>query len=140
MALGIACLLAARSQPRLRARFLTLSPQLHLTIDAHASIPRIEFFNDATYGPYSGSIISVSGGPTSPSNPDALNEREQEILQLLARGARNKEIAAQLFLSIKTVEYHLAHLFTKLGVSNRTEAARVATERGLVAPEGRGLK
>jgi len=79
-------------------------------------------------------------GPTSPSNPDTLNEREQEILQLLARGARNKEIAAQLFLSIKTVEYHLAHLFTKLGVSNRTEAARVATERGLVAPEGRGLK
>ena len=78
--------------------------------------------------------------PGGPSSPDTLNEREQEILQLLARGARNKEIAAQLFLSIKTVEYHLAHLFHKLGVSNRTEAARVATERGLVAPEGRGLK
>jgi|GEM_PF-14817 len=75
-----------------------------------------------------------------PAGPDTLNDREQEILQLLARGARNKEIAAQLFLSIKTVEYHMAHLFHKLGVSNRTEAARVATERGLVFPEMRSLK
>jgi DNA-binding NarL/FixJ family response regulator/signal transduction histidine kinase len=78
--------------------------------------------------------------PAGPSGPDTLNDREQEILQLLARGARNKEIAAQLFLSIKTIEYHMAHLFHKLGVSNRTEAARVATERGLVIPEGRGMK
>ena len=78
--------------------------------------------------------------PNGLSSPDSLNEREQEILQLLARGARNKEIAAQLFLSIKTVEYHMAHLFHKLGVSNRTEAARVATERGLVVPDGRSLK
>ncbi len=78
--------------------------------------------------------------PAGPSSPDTLNERELEILQLLARGGRNKEIAAQLFLSTKTVEYHLAHLFHKLGVSNRTEAARVATERGLVVPEGRSLK
>jgi DNA-binding NarL/FixJ family response regulator len=78
--------------------------------------------------------------PNSPTGPDSLNDREQEILQLLARGARNKEIAAQLFLSIKTVEYHMAHLFHKLGVSNRTEAARVATERGLVSPDMRSLK
>ena len=81
----------------------------------------------------------ATGHPAGPSSQDSLNDREQEILQLLARGTRNKEIAAQLFLSIKTVEYHLAHLFHKLGVSNRTEAARVATERGLVAPELRSL-
>ncbi|MCW3094839.1 MAG: putative two-component system response regulator, partial [Chthonomonadaceae bacterium] len=79
-------------------------------------------------------------GSTGPPSADSLNEREQEILQLLARGARNKEIAAQLFLSIKTVEYHMAHLFHKLGVSNRTEAARVATERGLVSPDRPFLK
>lgn len=79
-------------------------------------------------------------GSSGPSSADTLNEREQEILQLLARGARNKEIASQLFLSIKTVEYHMAHLFHKLGVSNRTEAARVATERGLVSPDRRSLK
>jgi DNA-binding NarL/FixJ family response regulator/signal transduction histidine kinase len=69
-------------------------------------------------------------------NTDAqdLNEREMEVLEMLARGARNKEIAAALFIAPKTVEYHLSNLFTKLNVSNRTEAARVAIERGLVAP------
>jgi DNA-binding NarL/FixJ family response regulator len=63
-----------------------------------------------------------------------LNEREREVLELLTRGARNKEIAAQLFLSPKTVEYHLSNLFAKLGVSNRTEAVRMALEQGLVVP------
>ena len=58
----------------------------------------------------------------------------EAVLALLARGARNKEIAATLFIAPKTVEYHLSNLFAKLNVSNRTEAARVAMERGLVAP------
>ena len=73
-------------------------------------------------------------------NPNELNERERDVLQLLAQGARNKEIASALFIAPKTVEYHLANIFTKLGVSNRTEAARVAVERGLVAPAFRPLK
>ena len=60
-----------------------------------------------------------------------LNEREREILQLLAQGARNKDIATSLFIAPKTVEYHLSNLFTKLGVSNRTEATRLALEQGL---------
>jgi DNA-binding NarL/FixJ family response regulator len=88
-------------------------------------------------------LAALSSQPTGASGVtsiDSLNEREQEILQLLARGARNKEIAAQLFLSTKTVEYHMAHLFHKLGVSNRTEAARVATERGLIDPDRRFMK
>jgi len=63
-----------------------------------------------------------------------LNERELEVLHLLAQGARNKEIAAQLFITAKTVEYHLSNIFVKLGVSNRTEAVREAIERGLVLP------
>ena len=69
-----------------------------------------------------------------------LNEREREILQLLAQGARNKEIATALFIAPKTVEYHLSNLFTKLGVSNRTEATRLALEQGLVPPIGRSPK
>lgn len=63
-----------------------------------------------------------------------LNEREREILELLAQGARNKEIAAQLFITAKTVEYHLSNLFGKLSVSNRTEAVRAALDRGLIGP------
>jgi DNA-binding NarL/FixJ family response regulator/signal transduction histidine kinase len=64
---------------------------------------------------------------------EVLNERAMEVLQLLAQGARNKEIAAKLFLSERTVEYHLSTIFTRLGVSNRTEAVRAAIERGLLS-------
>jgi DNA-binding NarL/FixJ family response regulator len=56
-----------------------------------------------------------------------LTEREREIVQLIAAGASNPEIAQQLFLSRKTVERHVSNLFKKLGVRNRAElVARVA--------------
>ena len=57
------------------------------------------------------------------------------MLQLVARGARNKEIAAQLFITVSTVEKHIASLFGKLGVSNRTEAVRAAIARGIVTSD-----
>jgi DNA-binding CsgD family transcriptional regulator len=63
-----------------------------------------------------------------------LNARDMEVLRLLARGARNREIAEQLFITPKTVEYHLSNLFAKLDVSNRTEAVRAAFERALITP------
>ncbi len=63
-----------------------------------------------------------------------LNEREMEVLNLLAQGSRNKEIAAALFLAPKTVEFHLSNIFSKMQVSNRTEAARLALENGLIKP------
>ena len=65
---------------------------------------------------------------------EVLNEREQEVLDLLAQGARNKDIAEALFIVPRTVEYHLANIYSKLGVSNRTEAVRMALGRGLVTP------
>lgn len=55
--------------------------------------------------------------------PDALTEREEEILALVAEGQSNAQIAAALNLSENTVKFHLRNIFTKLGVSNRTEAA-----------------
>lgn len=62
-----------------------------------------------------------------------LTEREMEVLRLLASGARNKEIANQLFLSHNTVKFHVANVYQKLGVQTRTEAVRVASERGLIS-------
>jgi DNA-binding NarL/FixJ family response regulator len=53
---------------------------------------------------------------------DELSEREREILDLLAQGLSNKMIAARLYLSVRTVEGHLAHIYTRLGVHSRTEA------------------
>lgn len=64
-----------------------------------------------------------------------LTERELEILSLAAIGLRNKEIADRLFLSLRTVEGHLSHVFNKLGVASRTEAIIHAAAFGwLVIP------
>ena len=61
-----------------------------------------------------------------------LTPRELTALRLMADGKANKEIANELGISERTVKTHLGHLFEKLGVTSRTEAARVATRRGLV--------
>lgn len=66
-------------------------------------------------------------------HPESLTPREREVLGLLADGLRNKEIALRLGASQKTVQFHIANLFGKLGVSSRTEATRVALDRGLVS-------
>lgn len=84
-------------------------------------------------------LATIAGSQTD-RPPAGLSEREAEILQLLAEGARNKEIAARLFISQGTVEDHLTRLFAKLGVSNRTEAVRAALERGLVRSGARSVK
>jgi DNA-binding NarL/FixJ family response regulator len=62
----------------------------------------------------------------------ALTDRELEVLQRVARGDANKHIARDLGISEPTVKAHLVHIFEKLGVDNRTGAARVAREHGLI--------
>jgi DNA-binding NarL/FixJ family response regulator len=62
---------------------------------------------------------------------DQLTPREREVLRLLARGYAYKEIAAQLFISIKTVETHASNVLRKLQLSNRHQLTRWATERRL---------
>ena len=64
-----------------------------------------------------------------------LTPRELSALRLMADGKANKEIAADLGISERTVKTHLGHLFEKLGVTSRTEAIKVATRRGLVRLE-----
>lgn len=61
---------------------------------------------------------------------EPLSEREAEVLQLLAQGMTNKDIAQTLILSVRTVEAHLRNIFGKLGVRSRTEAALWATKNG----------
>jgi DNA-binding NarL/FixJ family response regulator len=61
----------------------------------------------------------------------SLTQREHDILALLAEGRSNREIAGRLYLSEKTVKAHLAAIFRKLGVTNRTQAAMVAVQIGV---------
>ena len=75
----------------------------------------------------------VAAEPAAPSGPpDQLTEREVEVLKLIALGHTNNEIAGQLFLSVRTVETHRAHIQQKLGLSTRAELVRYALDHDLV--------
>ncbi len=63
---------------------------------------------------------------------DRLSNREQEVMRLIARGYTYKEVAAELFISIKTVETHVSSVLRKLQLSNRTELTRWAADRRIV--------
>ena len=75
-------------------------------------------------------LVLNKGSSTSSEN--SLTERELEVLRLLAQGILNKEIAQTLNISLGTVRFHTSNIYKKLGVSNRTEAARLALERRLI--------
>jgi DNA-binding NarL/FixJ family response regulator len=70
---------------------------------------------------------------------ESLTTREREVLQLLARGLRNKEIAARLVVSERTINFHLANIYAKLHVSGRTEALSKALEQGLLSDPGKRI-
>ncbi len=66
---------------------------------------------------------------------DTLSDREREVLELVGRGASNKEIATSLALSTRTVEKHVSGAMAKLGARSRTEAINLAVQRGIIALE-----
>jgi DNA-binding NarL/FixJ family response regulator len=70
---------------------------------------------------------------TQPStHGDLLTERERDVLRLAARGLTNKQIGSDLAISDRTVQNHLANIYTKLGVASRTEAVTAALQRHLI--------
>ena len=75
----------------------------------------------------------MAAAPEGPTGALAdLSERELEVLRLIALGHTNTEIAEQLFLSVRTVETHRAHIQQKLGVSTRAELVRYALDNDLL--------
>ena len=88
-------------------------------------------------GPRAAQHIIASGSPESAWEKDALIEpltdRETEVLQLLAQGLANKQIATRLAISEHTVKFHVSAIFTRLGVGSRTEAVRAGIQRGLIS-------
>ena len=84
-------------------------------------------------------FLSVETPPPMPADQAAseqLSQREIEVLRHIAKGRTNREIAAQLFLSLNTVKVHTRNIFAKLDVSNRTQAAEKAREMGVLTSEG----
>ena len=78
------------------------------------------------------SVLEASSLPQDPGNPFGLTPRESDVLRLLVGGHSDREIANALFIGARTVQTHVANLFTKFGVNTRAEAAAVAVRHGLV--------
>jgi DNA-binding NarL/FixJ family response regulator len=89
-----------------------------------------------------GRLLRTLSQPRAPAAPDRerLTRREREVLELIAAGRSNKRIAFELGIAEKTVKTHVGHLFEKLGVTDRTQAALMAVQSGLVggAPDAPG--
>ncbi len=101
--------------------------------------PREEIFNAIRVVSAGGSLLQplvasrllerVTGASAAEGQ---LTEREREVLQLLAQGKTNKEIAAALVITERTVKFHVSSILGKLGAGNRTEAVTVAAQQGIV--------
>jgi DNA-binding NarL/FixJ family response regulator len=76
----------------------------------------------------------VPSAPAAPVLPDDLTPREAEVLELIAEGLTNAEIAERLFVSPTTVKSHINHLFAKAGLRDRTQAVNYAYRTGIATP------
>jgi DNA-binding NarL/FixJ family response regulator len=81
-------------------------------------------------------ISGLRQGVNRTDSPESLTQTEIKVMALLGKGKSNKEIAAELKCSVKTIKNHLNSIYNKLGVTNRTEAVIKAIEKGLISPEG----
>ena len=105
-------------------------------------VPRSELFNAIRVVHQGGSLLqpvvasrllNQLAGQGAAAEPAAeLTSREQDVLRLLAQGRPNKEIAAELFITERTVKFHITSILAKLDASNLTEAVTIALQQGLV--------
>ena len=101
------------------------------------SLPVTRMAGDAVFSPrLAGFVLDAFAATTDVAavdeDLDRLTAREREVLRLIARGYTYKEVAKQLFISVKTVETHVSAVLRKLQLSNRHELTRWATDRRLV--------
>ena len=79
-------------------------------------------------------LLEIDDIAAENSELESLTEKEREVVTLIARGFKYREAAAELEMSIKTLETHMKHIFDKLGVASRYELTRLAFETGFVEP------
>jgi DNA-binding NarL/FixJ family response regulator len=104
--------------------------------------PRTEVFSAVRVVAAGGSLLAPPAtsavlrrvrGESQPTTAPSLTPRERLVLEHLARGLGNKQIAAQLGITERTVKFHVSAVFAKLGAANRTEAVTRAAQAGLIA-------
>lgn len=79
--------------------------------------------------------LHIDDVAASTSELEQLTPKERQVVTLIARGFKYREVAEELEISVKTLETHMAHIFTKLGVASRHEITRIAFETGFVDPD-----
>lgn len=101
--------------------------------------PREEIFNAVRVVYAGGSLLQpvvasklLRQVSRTPEATEPLTPREQDVLQRLAQGLQNKEIAAELVITERTVKFYVSSILSKLGAGNRTEAVTIAVQKGLV--------
>jgi two-component system response regulator NreC len=77
-------------------------------------------------------LVAAETAEARRAQEDPLSDREHEVLRLLALGHTNQEIAAELYISVRTAETHRAHIMQKLRLSSRAELVRYALEQGVL--------
>ena len=104
-------------------------------LDELVEIVKAFYAGSPKLSPYLVNLTSASAGhekTVGKAQGPCLTMREKEVLQLIAEGKRNKEIAGMLFISTETVRCHVKHIFEKLKVKNRVEAAMIARKKKLL--------
>jgi DNA-binding CsgD family transcriptional regulator len=97
----------------------------------------LDLFDAATYArEHLAARIAEADRSRHGGAPGGLTRRELDVVRLVVEGHTTKEIARRLFISAKTADHHIQHIYTKVGVSNRVAVARWAIEQGIVADAG----
>jgi two-component system response regulator NreC len=98
-------------------------------VDAVRAVARGEQYVHPTLG---ARLVAADAAERRRAAEDPLSEREREVLSLLALGHTNQEIAASLYISVRTAETHRAHIMQKLGLASRADLVRYALDNGLI--------
>jgi DNA-binding CsgD family transcriptional regulator len=118
----------ARTRLAYGARLRRARKRIRARDELHAALEAFERLGAAPWADQAGAELAATGATArrrDPSTLDELTPQERQIARLLADGKTTRETAAAVFLSPKTVEYHLRHVYQKLGISSREELAKV---------------
>ena len=121
----------ARARLESRRRPADEQPEIAVA-EAKAALDAFELQQAARDADVAAALLRSLGAPgrSGPKRRAPLTKRETEVLELLAHGLSNPEIANRLFISTKTAEHHVGHILAKLGLRNRAEAAAYAARAG----------